>query len=579
MKVKESSTPWVWLDEFRGSDFQGEWPTLPELFSINAKRYSDRRCFEAFEPKHVTFTYNEALNAIKKVALALKNAGIQDGDRVGVVGKNSPEWTIAYLGILFANGVVVPLDNSLQCKDLNNLCAFAGVKFIFTDHDKSETIDKDFDYKFDGKICLEENSSNKYILDWASEFNNIDDVKPTRSESDIAAILFTSGTTGFPKGVALTHKNFVSDCFLAQSNMNIYHTDVFYAILPLSHAYTMLAVFIEAISVGAAIVFGKRLAVQSLLSELKKGKVTMLLAVPMLFNKFIGGVRKNIKAKGKFVEKIMFGLINFSASYKKRTGRNIGRVLFKGILKKLSMENIRICISGGGPLPESTFHDFNAIGIDFVQGYGMTETSPILTLNPTYDYVESSVGKVIAGAELKIVDPDEDGNGVIYAKGPMVMGGYYNNPEATREILSDDGWICTGDVGHLDERNYLYLTGRAKNIIVTEGGKNVFPEEIEDAFQLYDDIEQILVVGYSIDKERKAEGIRAIIKPTKELEEKLGGDKDKIKAHMEGIVDEVNKTFPPSKKISKVDIIDKRMPTSSTLKIKRFEVAKELDNE
>ena len=368
MKVKESSTPWVWLDEFRGSDFQGEWPTLPELFSINAKRYSDRRCFEAFEPKHVTFTYGEALNAIKKVALALKNAGIKDGDRVGVVGKNSPEWTIAYLGILFANGVVVPLDNSLQCKDLNNLCAFAGVKFIFTDHDKSETIDKDFEYKFDGKVCLEENSSNKYILDWASEFNNIDDVKPTRSETDIAAILFTSGTTGFPKGVALTHKNFVSDCFLAQSNMNIYHTDVFYAILPLSHAYTMLAVFIEAISVGAAIVFGKRLAVQSLLSELKKGKVTMLLAVPMLFNKFIGGVRKNIKAKGKFVEKIMFGLINFSASYKKRTGRNIGRVLFKGILKKLSMENIRICISGGGPLPESTFHDFNAIGIDFVQG-------------------------------------------------------------------------------------------------------------------------------------------------------------------------------------------------------------------
>ena len=579
MKVKESSTPWVWLDEFRGSDFQGEWPTLPELFSINAKRYSDRRCFEAFEPKHVTFTYGEALNAIKKVALALKNAGIKDGDRVGVVGKNSPEWTIAYLGILFANGVVVPLDNSLQCKDLNNLCAFAGVKFIFTDHDKSETIDKDFEYKFDGKVCLEENSSNKYILDWASEFNNIDDVKPTRSETDIAAILFTSGTTGFPKGVALTHKNFVSDCFLAQSNMNIYHTDVFYAILPLSHAYTMLAVFIEAISVGAAIVFGKRLAVQSLLSELKKGKVTMLLAVPMLFNKFIGGVRKNIKAKGKFVEKIMFGLINFSASYKKRTGRNIGRVLFKGILKKLSMENIRICISGGGPLPESTFHDFNAIGIDFVQGYGMTETSPILTLNPTYDYVESSVGKVIAGAELKIVDPDEDGNGVIYAKGPTVMGGYYNNPEATKEILSDDGWICTGDVGHLDERNYLYLTGRAKNIIVTEGGKNVFPEEIEDAFQLYDDIEQILVVGYSIDKERKAEGIRAIIKPTKELEEKFGGDKEKIKAHMEGIVDEVNKTFPPSKKISKVDIIDKRMPTSSTLKIKRFEVAKELDNE
>ena len=579
MKTKDSFTPWVCLDEYRGTYFNGEWPTLPEMFEINAKRYSKEKCFECFDPKHISFTYGEALDIVKKIASKLKKNGVKDGDKVAVIGKNSPEWALAYLGVLFADAVVVPLDNSLPFKDVNHLASFAGVEFIFADKDKYEGLETEGSVKYAHKVCLED-IGDDYILNWCSNESVSNEKEPTkfnRNENDIAAILFTSGTTGFPKGVTLTHKNFVSDCYLAQANMNIYHTDTFYAILPIHHAYTMLAVFIEAISVGAAIVFGKRLAVQSLLSDLKRGNVTMFLAVPMLFNKFIAGVRKNIDAKGKVVQTIMYSLINLSSRIKKRTGKNIGRVLFKSILKKLSMDKIRICISGGGPLPESTFHDFNALGIDFVQGYGMTETSPILTLNPTYDYVESSVGKVIAGTELKIVDPDSDGNGVIYAKGPMVMSGYYNNPDATKEVLTPDGWICTGDVGHLDERNYLYLTGRAKNIIVTEGGKNVFPEEIEDAFQLCTDIEQILVTGYSANKERKVEGIRAIIKPTKECEEREGSIV-KIKAKLESIVEEVNKRLPSYKRITKVDVTDEKMPTSSTMKIKRFEVAKKIDD-
>lgn len=578
MKTKDTPTPWVWLDEYRETYFSGEWPTLPEMFQINALRYSKDKCFECFDPKHISFTYGEALDIIKQIAQKLKKSGVKDGDRVAVVGKNSPEWALSYLGILFADAVVVPLDNSLPYKDINHLAEFAGVEFIFADKDKYEGLEQEGSYKFNHKICLED-VGDDYVLNWCSseKLNSEKEImKFNRNENDIAAILFTSGTTGYPKGVTLSHKNLVSDCYLAQSNMNIYHTDVFYAILPIHHAYTMLAVFIEAISVGASVVFGKRLAVQSLLSDLKRGNVTMFLAVPMLFNKFIAGVRKNIDAKGKFVQSIMYSLMRFSSRIKKRTGRNIGRKLFKGILKKLSMDKMRICISGGGPLPESTFRDFNALGIDFVQGYGMTETSPILTLNPTYDYVETSVGKVIAMTELKIVDPDSEGNGVIYAKGPMVMSGYYNNPEATKEVLSDDGWICTGDVGHLDARNYLYLTGRAKNIIVTEGGKNIFPEEIEDEFQLCTDIEQILITGYSANKERKVEGIRAIIKPTKECEEREGSN---LKAKLEAIVTEVNKRLPGYKRITKVDVTDERMPTSSTMKIKRFEVTKKIDGE
>jgi long-chain acyl-CoA synthetase len=339
------------------------------------------------------------------------------------------------------------------------------------------------------------------------------EVKRHKAQSeDTAAILFTSGTTGTPKGVMLSHRNMVSDCYLAQGNMSLSPNDVFYAILPIHHSYTMMAVFFEAISVGASIVFGKKLIISQILKELKEGEVTMFLAVPMLFNKMIAALMNGVREKGI----VLYGLIRFlmsvSGLLKKVFKVNVGKKMFGFLLKKLSLDKNRICISGGGPLPASTFKMFNQLGIDFVQGYGLTETSPITHLNPVEAYIETSVGKKIPQVEVKIVNPDSDGNGIIYIKGPMVMQGYYNNPEATAEVL-EDGWLNTGDVGHQDARGYLYLTGRAKNIIVTEGGKNVFPEEIEDHFQLYNEIDTICVLGYLTDKKTKSEGIRALVYP------------------------------------------------------------------
>ena len=247
--------------------------------------------------------------------------------------------------------------------------------------------------------------------------------------------------------------------------------------------------------------------------------------------------------------------------------------MFSFLLKNLSLENNRICICGGGPLPASTFKMFNQLGIDFVQGYGLTETSPITHLNPTYAYIESSVGKSIPECQVKIVDPDDEGNGTIYIKGPMVMKGYYNNEEATKEVLSEDGWLNTGDVGHEDKNHYLYLTGRAKSVIVTDGGKNVFPEEIEDHFQLYDEIDQICIIGYLVNKETKAEGIRAIIYPSANAKKTYSTD-DTLKARMNDIISEVNKELQSYKKITRMDISNEPLPMTSTKKIKRNEVVK-----
>ena len=567
MKFK-ATEPWRFLDEFRGKEFEGEWPNIKKMFHISCLRYPDNLCFHVFSPKEEKFTYREAEKKIKEVSYFLLSEGVKKGDKIAVSGKNSPEWAIAYLGIIYAGAIVVPLDYALNDQEMNYLMAFGGVSRLFIDKERIGKIDQDGSVGLKAIYSLEPSEDNVFVLD----MNGPEAEGEEADVKETAAILFTSGTTGTPKGVMLSHENLVSDCYLAQGNMNIYPTDVFYAILPIHHAYTMLAVFFESFSVGAATVFGKKLVVSQILKELKEGHVTMFLAVPMLFNKMIAALMAGVRKKGAAVYGLIRAMMGFSGFVKKVFGINIGKKMFGFLLRNLSLEENRICICGGGPLPASTFKMFNELGIDFVQGYGLTETSPITHLNPTEAYIETSVGRKIPGCEVKIVDPDSEGNGTIYIKGSMVMQGYYNNKEATEEVLSSDGWLNTGDVGHQDSDGYLYLTGRAKSVIVTEGGKNVFPEEIEDHFQLYDDIEQVCVIGYLIDKAMKSEGIRVIIYPSKKYSDSVGGDKSIIEKHMNEIVSEVNKELQSYKKITKITVTDTPMPMTSTKKIKRFEV-------
>lgn len=557
---KHNFKPWQWLDEYRGKEFDSQWPSLVELFNIVSSKYPDNKCFECFSPQHEVFTYKESKSIMNRVASWLVSKGVKKGDRVAVTGKNSPEWAFAYMGILTMGAVVVPVDYALTDEEIEHLVDYVEIKGLFTDSERFDRLGKDNKYGF--KVKLEEITM---LEETGCSFEN-----PV--SSDLAAFLFTSGTTGIPKAVMLSHENFVCDCFAAQGSMNIYPTDVFYAILPIHHAYTMLAVFIESMSVGANLVFGKRLIVSHILKDFKQGKVTMFLAVPMLYNKLIGAMMKAVDEKGKFVSSVIRGMMSFSGWIKKVFHINPGKAMFGFILKKVSLENNRICISGGGPLPPETFKLFNQLGIDFVQGYGLTETSPILTLNPTFDYEETSIGKPLQFVEIKFINKDEDGNGEICARGPMVMKGYYKNPEATAEIIDSDGFLHTGDVGYQDERGFIYLTGRAKNIIVTEGGKNVFPEEIEDHFQLFDEIEQICITGYVEDREKKKEGICAIIYPEQKWAKSFSGD---VLSHMQEICDKVNTELLPYKRIRKIIIAQEPMEMTSTKKIKRFAVAKE----
>ena len=567
MKTKDNFTPWNQFDAYRGKEFSGEWPTIKELFHINTMRYPDNTCWKEYSPKEISLTYKEAEEKVKEVSSWFLSLGVKKGDKIIVSGKNSVAWAVTYIAVQYAGCTVVPLDSSLHDEDFIKFAKFSDSVVLVADNDRMKKVAGSLPML--GYASLEENGTYPSIMTLSAPYRD----GHVMTEDDVAAILFTSGTTGTPKGVMLTNKNIVSDIFISQANMNIYPTDVFYAILPIHHAYTMLAVFMEGLGSGASVVFGKKLVVSQMLKELKEAKVTMFLGVPMIFNKLYAGLLAGVRKKGVVVYGLIRFLMGISGFLKKAFGLKVGKKMFGFLLKNLSLENCRICICGGGPLPSSTFQGFNELGLDFVQGYGLTETSPITHLNPIYAFKVESVGKNVALTEAKIVDADSEGNGVIYIKGPQVMKGYYKNQEATDEILDKDGWINTGDVGHIDSEGYLYLTGRAKSIIVTDGGKNVFPEEIEDKFQLYDDIEQICIIGYVKDKALKAEGIRAIIYPSKNVRETMKDDE--IQKKMEGIISDVNKNLQAYKKISMVTVAKEPLEMTSTKKIKRWVVAKQ----
>lgn len=587
MKKTAICKPWDFLDEYRNKDFFGEWPTFPEMLKIQAKRNENRPFFTAFDGENGsknTLSFSEVLEKVKNLSDWLIENGIKKGDRIVVMGKNSPEWGIAFHSVLFASAIIVPVDNGLHEAEVENIVKTAKPKIVFCDDEKSHFYTNNFP-KIIVKSLNNTNPEN-YVYNLKAK-SSVTQNEPA-TENETAAILFTSGTTGKPKGVMLSHKNLISDGFIAQTNLSVYNTDVFYALLPIHHAYTMQAAFIVPLEVGAEIVFGKSLAVTKLMHELKEGKITIMLGVPLLYNKLLFGIMNGIKEKGIFVSALMAFLRGISYSVKKLTGKNIGRALFKSVLQKANIYTLRVAISGGGPLASSVFKQYNAMGLDFIQGYGLTETSPIITLNPKEHFKIESVGSFFAPyEEMKIINPvpTQTSKGVlqigeIVVKGPMVMQGYYEMPEETKAMFTEDGFLKTGDLGWIDSENYLMLCGRAKNLIVTSGGKNVCPEEVEDSFQLVGDVQQVTVRGFYENDDKTSEKIEALIYVSDELYKKLEIQRsqdfvqDEIVSEIKKDVEKVNKTLPPYSQIEKITLLKEPLEMTTSQKVKRNFVAK-----
>ncbi len=563
---------WDVLDQYRGGLFEGTWPAILDLLSITKEKFPKRNGFTVFNPERTTLTWEEVWSEVRRLGSYLIEAGIKAEDKVVINGKNSPAWALSYFAALWAGAVVVPLDNQMPIDRVHALGEFVEASFVFADAAIINQLNTEAPWvkNLKGIVSLTNPTAAAVNYTTLRPKKMVERVK--RTEHDLAAILFTSGTTGNEKGAMLTHGNLVSDVFQACDGifLQISEVDVLYALLPLHHSYSCTAVLLESITHGSECVFGHDIVVSKMINDMKRGKITVFMGIPLLYNKILAGMMKQVRKKGVATYALIRTMMKVNGFFKKHLKWNPLRKSFdKLLLSKLGLDHNRICICGAGPLSPKVFTQYQQLGIDFIQGYGLTETAPILTLNPVSRFKVESVGLVFPLVDMIIADKDGSGVGEVRVKGPNVTSGYYKDPEHTAELFDEEGYLKTGDLGYLDKENYLYLKGRVKNVIVTEGGKNVYPEEIEDLFQLYDQVEQILIRGYQEEKDIPSELIEAVIYPSQEYFE---GKEGEVQKELDRVITEVNQQLAAYKKITRLTIIDKPMDMTSTKKIKRNKV-------
>jgi long-chain acyl-CoA synthetase len=530
--------------------------TITEMFERSAKEHPNR-VMSKIKRGGVwrEYTFGEVLGYVRKIAEYLKENGIKKGDFVALVSENRPEWGWGYLAIQWAGGTVIPLDARFTDVERRFLMDFAGVKGVICSRDYlMEMEEAKKELKFDFILSMED-------LDKIFEkYKGIDRVE--LNEEDLAEILFTSGTTGSPKGVMLTHKNIMSDLEGLYQIIDVNENDVFFSILPLHHVYECTAGFLAPIYVGASVAYASSLRPNVMLEEMREIRPTVWLTVPLILEKIYQKILKTLNEQ-KGVKKV---LINLMKTFAK------GR-LSKRIKASLGLDRVRYVISGGAALPEWVSKGLEDLGFPILQGYGLSETSPILTLNPPHSPRNKSVGLPIPGVEIRLFEVNERGEGEIAAKGPMVMKGYYKNEKATKEVFYD-GWFLTGDIGYFDEDGYLYITGRKKAVIVTKGGKNIYPEEIENKLTESPYIEEVLVFG-AINPETGEEEVQALVYPNldevRSIAHKMGRvpDDDFIYELISKEIERLSKDLAPYKRIKRFALRYEEFPKTTTRKIKR----------
>jgi long-chain acyl-CoA synthetase len=384
----------------------------------------------------------------------------------------------------------------------------------------------------------------------------------------LAVLIFTSGTTGTSKAVMLSHYNIMCNMKSVERFIEINETDSLCSIIPMHHTFEGTAGFLFPLFRGAAVYYPPSLKPTDILATMKEAKVSCLIAVPLLFEKFVGAVYRKV-ASGPVATKVLFNAISGIGS----VVPFLRKPLFARVRREMGLGNLRIACAGGAALTEKVAKALQLLAIPIIQGYGLTESSPVLSVSPLEKPKVKSVGIAIPDVEIKIHEPDENGIGEIIARGPNIMLGYYKNDAATKEVLKD-GWLYTGDLGYLDDDGYVYITGRKKSLIVTQTGKNIQPEEIEAKLIKSEWVKEVLVIP-RIDQETKKEQICALIFPDYERLEAHGQEKgiEMSELDVENIykelVREVNEGLPIYKKVTELEIRDEEFPKTSTQKIKR----------
>ncbi len=545
-----------------------------ELVKRSAKTYGQKTAFKfKRDSKVIEKTYIDFDKDIDALGTALHSLGLK-GSFISVFAENRYEWGVAYCSIINGTGVGVPLDKYLPANEIENLVSRGRIKAIFYSQNYYEMM-----VEFSKKestlryyICMDDielpedsrflsmsaliNKGSKLIEQGDKSF-----VEAEINREEMSILLFTSGTTMASKGVMLSHKNITSNVSSVASLIELYPTDVHLSLLPLHHTLENTIGLMFMLMMGVTISYSE--GIKHLAQNIREFNVSILIGVPAIFEAIYGKVMDGIKKQGKL------GLINTMKKISNlllKLGIDIRRKIFHPVLDKLGPD-LRLMVSGAAPIGIEILSGFQSFGITFLQGYGLTETSPVINATTYYHNVHGTIGIPVKDVEVTIDNPDENGIGEILARGDNVMLGYFENPEETNQVMEEDGWFRTGDLGAIDEKGYLKITGRAKSMIVFTNGKKAFPEEYEVLLNLIPGVRESFVWGNKAPDGDIQVCAKLII--NKEYFEQKGYTKEKIGNEIDTAIKNINKGIPKYKILRYFVLSYEELIKTTKLSIKR----------
>ncbi|MCX8028720.1 MAG: AMP-binding protein [Brevinematales bacterium] len=558
-----------------------------EFVDYISERYQDKRALgmpvsEDNLEEYIWYTYSDIKLYAKAISYYLTNVlKLKKGDKVALISENRAEWGLCALGVVYNGFVLVPVDVRMSPNEIKMILEHSESKVLIVSQKMYSYVEEEVNLEDYEVILIDGTPKRKKIISLGSIVEEYGDKEIKKynevSPDDLFEIVYTSGTTGLSKGVMLTHRNIMFEVSVMPPLARISPKDKLLSILPLNHTYESTAGLYTALHGGVSIVYSPSLNPRIVLDIVSRQKINKMLVVPLFLEKIADGILRKIDKSGLVLKTFVKTLFFFATVSKTVTNSNkISKRLLSIVRKKAGLSSIELFISGAAPLPERVANLMELMGFNILQGYGLTECAPVATLNPYEKPKNKSVGKPLPGVEIVIDSPNQDGNGEILIKGPNVMAGYYKNPEATKETLVN-GYLRTGDLGYIDEEGYVYITGRIKNVIVTHGGKNVYPEEIEEKLNESPYILESLVVGKKINKDEAiGEEVFAYIVPDFNYIEFVRETPvskisyEEIEKIIDNIVKDVNSSLPDYKKIKSYKILTEELPKTSTRKIKRY---------
>jgi long-chain acyl-CoA synthetase len=558
-------------------------PTFYDRFVECAARWPGNVALEIQRHDHLeSCTYAELHQMAESVGRWITENGLARGSRLAIVADNHPRWVAAYLGIIAAGCVVVPLDTALHADQLTKLLKDSGTSALFCDARHATAAREAVASLGIGLVLMDPDRMTDHSIGqpWLANLPAIFDggsgkFRPApASVEDLASLLYTSGTTADPKGVMLTHANFLGEVEAVFNWVDLGPTDALLGVLPMFHVLAQMANLLLPLVKGSRVVYLETLNTTELLRALRERNITAFAVVPQFFYLIHERIFQEVAKRGVLTQKIFHGLVGFNRTLRK-AGINAGPLLFKKIHDTLG-ENMRYLVTGGSRFDPQIAKDFHDLGIDVLQAYGLTETTAAVFANSPANNVIGSVGKAMKGVEAKVVDlqPQEDGGpstGEIALRGAVVMKGYWNRPDATAAVQRD-GWFYTGDLGYFDADGNLFLTGRKKEVIVLSNGKNIYPEEVEAHYLKSPYIKELAVMGLEGKPGEGGDRLHAVIVPNFDAlrQKKIVNAKEVIRFDIEGLSQQIAST----KRIGSYEIWQDDLPRTTTRKIKRFEVEK-----